>query len=517
MIETWDPLRLSPKLNEYLGNARPSVAANGSRLDAHLCASVLGAAQAQFEQALPDLLSDDSLPELAHTFLAVGHLPRARRLVLARIGDFAQSYDGERAVRQRDPEGDFHPWQSFAYMVLVESTAGSWEIPPDGTTLREIARASTDLRVDRGEELGHPLLAASLLFSADDVPAFTFDGARRGTEELLCAAIGAQWVGDFEVCRKFHLTSGIASVVSRYASLRRYRSVATMAVAGQLRVLEAVAVLSRGLADSKGTATLQHLRRALGLSDLFQDHLFYAGHLLEFHNICHASGYDTLPDHYVVSLINDVNLWLSDCLASNRSPHQYRVQLPHYLRALATYLETLGLVVDHESVPSIERHGVPEDFPFRVAEVESRGHPRPPFLEAVLAFEKGMPDLPLRGTFAHFRRTRPESWPRSLHYELLDYGDWLGAELHIEGDDGLWACPFLSGLANVMPAPPGSVGVEYDPDWWGNRGRLRVLYAPGTEARTVAAGLAALVDATEPTLSRIWSAQQKSGQYLREA
>jgi hypothetical protein len=454
---------------------------------------------------MPDLISDDSLPGLAHTFLALGDLPEARTSLLLRIADFVETSGSRARIRQHHPEGDFHPWQSFAYLTLLDPAAGDWTLT-DGTTIREVARGSTDLAVEQAEELGHPLLAASWLFGDADVPPLRFGGTDLNVEEILRHALYAQWFGHFDVCRKFHLTEGIVSITARQTGLGPYRHLAAAALSGQYRVLEATAALTYGLAHRLGDPQLAQLRTSLGLSDLFQDHLFYVGHLLELSNLAAAVGADTPSPLVLEPMINVVNAWLIEHLARGESLRSNVVQVSHYLRGLSHYLARRApawTVADVMAAPAAP-------FPF-AAETAALELPRPLFRSSLDAINRTAPEITLRGSLSHFRRYRPAHWPRPLHYELLDYGDWLGVEVHIESDDCLWARPVLLDLARRMVVPSGADRIEFDPQWWLGRGRLRILFQDESDPARVARGFAELIQASEPALTDAMPAPMTSG------
>jgi hypothetical protein len=502
----WDPLNLDKPLAAYVDEARSAIISDETSLDEQSCMNVLDAGQKLFDRFLPDLISDDTLPVLSHTYLAVGDNPIYHSMLLARIAGFADYYNGQRRIRQHNDEGDFHPWQSFAYIAIVEPESSRLILFPDGTSIRDIAKASTDLAVDQGEELGHALLATSLLFDESNVPKFWFDGAELDVEAALTTALQAQWFGHFNVCRKFHLTEGIISLVARYPSLRRYEGLASGALAGQYSVLDATTVLTKCLFYAEHQQIIEKLRLKLGLSDLFQDHLFYAGHLLEICNLATAAGYSPPPAAVVHALINPVNIWLNSYLSTLPSPRECLVQASHYFRGLKAYLKTTQTHPNNPVVHQALTCVPPQEIPFAADRIDQL-LPRPEFAAAVLAFNSSFQGKSLSGTFSHFRRWRPESWPRPLHYELLDYGGWIGAELHIESDDCLWVKHILCQMASSMCTPSGCERIEFDSGWWGGRGRLRALFPPRVDPVAVSAGLEQLITFSEPIISHLLKQQ----------
>jgi len=125
------------------------------------------------------------------------------------------------------------------------------------------------------------------------------------------------------------------------------------------------------------------------------------------------------------------------------------------------------------------------------------GGPRPRLAEILRRYaELAPPGLEARGGFEHFRRMGPPSWPRAVHYELLDYGVGVGAEIHLESDAMVALQEPLRGLEDPLARHFPDRRVEWDADWWRGRGRLRVLFDDSAPAEDVAAGLRKVIDLT---------------------
>lgn len=502
MEQAWNPIRPGVVAETELSAYQESIAANGAGLDRGSCAEVVDGAAAMVIDSIEDLRSDDSLPFLSHLCLGFGDLPAVRQHLVPRFFDFVQTHEGPGFVAQRDSEGDFHPWQSFAYLSLLRRQIPDCGRSIDADRLRDAAVHSRDLNVDRGEELGHGLLAAALLFSRPAELEFVFAGRAHTFEELLREALHAQWFGDFDVCRKFHLTEGIYAAAFQNPGLSRYRELAAAALDGQEGVLRLVAVLLRAIVEagrtgSSDTGLVTRIRSAAGIGPFFADHLFYAGHLLELDNVVALHGGRRMDRGPVVSMINDMNRLLAPRLQTPREIITYAVQISHYRRALMTFLTDEPPSTSSGTCrPPQRQDGVASFF---VREPPDARHAmRPEFEAALSACRSAVPDLPFRGTFGHFRRAHRAYWPRTLHYELLDYGDWIGAEIHLEGGSAMWARPHLSALAARWGGWPAPGILDWDGQWWNGRGRLRVVFPPGSSPETIARAMAALVDATGP-------------------
>jgi hypothetical protein len=504
MVSSWDPIRPGSVTDADLRGLEPSIAANGAVLDRAAGTEVAGRAAALVGSSIEDLCSDDSLPFLSHLVLGYGDLDVVRSRLLPRFFDFVQTDRGPGHVAQRDAEGDFHPWQSFAYLSLLHRQHPGSRAALDLDRLREVARHSRELNVDRGEELGHCLLAATALFPRPAELRFVFDRRACTFEQLLREALHAQWFGDFEVCRKFHLTEGICAAAFGRPDLGRYRELAGAAFRGQERVLRVLATLLRALTGPAhpggvDAGLVSRLRSAAAIGGFLADHLFYAGHLLELHNVARQNHGPTMDRALIVSMVNDMNALLLRYLRTPEQIITYAVQLCHYRRALMT------LLADEPAAAGTPAAG----RPVRTAELSALFVPEPPDLRREIRPEFGtvlrecrraVPHLPFRGTYGHFRRAHRPQWPRSLHYELLDYGDWIGAEIHVESTAARWARPHLRALAaHRQNWSPGVL--DWDDDWWNGCGRLRIVHPPGSPPADVARAMATLVDLTEDALT----------------
>lgn len=152
---------------------------------------------------------------------------------------------------QADVEGDFRPWQSFAYALLA-GVPRDTVMTPGGDTLSSVIAHSTDLCVDEPEDLGHALVTLGMLPAVDRPAVLRFGGVDTPVELLVGHAIRAHYLGHFWVCHMFHLTEGIVLAVARLPGLQRFAAYPTEFVAGQMRVLKVLAVLLRLLPPAPG-------------------------------------------------------------------------------------------------------------------------------------------------------------------------------------------------------------------------------------------------------------------------
>ena len=88
---------------------------------------------------------------------------------------------------------------------------------------------------------------------------------------------------------------------------------------------------------------------------------------------------------------------------------------------------------------------------------------RPGFVEACEQYSKlALDDFKPRGKLDHFRRIGPPHWPRTLHYEFLDYGQQVGTEIHLEGKEVEHLRTHMRSLKNCISSAFPGRSVEWD-------------------------------------------------------
>jgi hypothetical protein len=491
------------------------------------CTDLLASLMARHIGAIIDR---DSLPSLCHVINGWGNGMYHGLHMTDRMMAFIQRGKGGRPfVLQRDPEGDFHPWQSFAYAVMAGVSA---DVPlgRGGPTLRELAEISRTLNTLDNHELGHLLFALAHLDPNPEGAPFRLTDRFLTPSEVIDAAIDAHHYGSFEVCRKFHLTEGIAAAAALMPGMGRHRAAAQGFISGQLDILF---VLGSMLAEVRaaceaGTPPLSDgllasFRHSLILGDFFENHTFYAGHLIELAGFAAIQGYTVTAAQRaaIAFIINEINATLPH-VAERLSFLDCFLHFGHYRRAITLFGELedanwhgeevgpdrLGrYAVDFDSAPAVRKAHVQKDslgaaLDLGLYQLElPAANPRARFMDVVACYDLVAPaELKPRGGFDHFRRVGPPRWPRAFHYELLDYGDAIGTEIHLESDAVLPMAPLVRGLAPAVAQAVGAAKVEWDPAWWKSRGRLRAVYPDDVQPEDVANGLLAMIRATFGTL-----------------
>lgn len=525
----WWPLDLSERETRASEDFAARMRSAPPALDLEAVRSVSGQLARLMAHHAGDVVERDGLPHLCHLVNGWGDGRFQGRSLLSRMEGFVhRDAAGRPVVLQCDPEGDFHPWQTFAYAVMAGVDPDE-PLPRAGATLRELAKNSRTLNTGKGQELGHLLFALAYLDPDPDGRPFLFGGELRDLSELMDLAVDAHHNATFEVCRKFHLTEGLCAVSTLVPGMEGYREEAQGFLDGQLDmllllgvILEEVRKLAEAGEPEREGSLLYELRETLVIQGYLENHCYYAGHAIELAAFADALGFRIDPEHRgaMAYVLNELNATVPEYL-----PHaaflQCFLHFGHYRRAMTLLPEVerarsegrpLALAdlrrftADFDDQPAWEGRA---DGPSPVARglyslSKPEEGPRPRFDEIVgLYAASAAPGYEPRGKFSHFRRVGPPSWPRAFHYELLDYGEdvGVGAEIHLESDSVLPMAERVRALEERVSRRFPRRRVEWDPRWWKSRGRLRVLFPEGEASpREVAEGLAALIGETRADL-----------------
>lgn len=518
----WWPLELSDRERQACESFGERMRTAPPALDVEKIQSVSAELARIMAQHVGDVIERDGLPHLCHIINGWGNARfRGRRLVEHLQGFIHRDGAGRPLLLQCDPEGDFHPWQTFAYAVMAGVDPDE-TLPGTSTTLRELAKNSRALNTGKGQELGHLLFALSFLDPDPDGRPFHFDGELKTLSELMDIAVDAHHNATFEVCRKFHLTEGLCAVSTLIPGMESYREAAQGFLEGQLDMLlllgtildEAAKLEAAGQRAEEGSL-IQELRETLVMQEYLENHCYYAGHLVELAAFADALGFEILPEHRgaIAFVINELNSIIPEFLPHTTFLRCF-LHFGHYRRAMTLLPEVDRLRAEGRALERSDLTRFTVDFDAQPPYVPAAGPspvekgiyklappeegPRPRFEEIVALYAATAPaGFDPRGKFNHFRRIGPPAWPRAFHYELLDYGKGVGAEIHLESESVAVLGERVRALTERVARRLPGRKVEWDPSWWRSRGRLRV-YFPDDEAspREVAEGVRALIEET---------------------
>lgn len=450
MVERyWWPLENSDGLEQSFEAGVADLADTPAELDGVALARADRLTVATLKSGLPRILARDTLPSLCHLFVGWGDACYEGRHLTEEVRTYVHADGPREFVHQADGEGDFHPWQTFCYLLMGG-------VDPDRkltarSTLRDLARNSRTIHTTAMEDLGHLLFALSHL-GLDDGLAFRFTAAA-GDESLeldvygmISHAVRAHHHGHFDVCRKFHLTEGLCAVAGRMEGLERLRPVAQGFLSGQMDLLVLLhRVLRLASRFDHLTASeaeeLTALRNGLFMGPLFENHLYYIGHLVELACFGMRFGFQLteVQRAAAIACLNECNR-LIERFASGMARAEVLLPFSHYRRGLTLWpsaavgsqepLDAFRADFDAvDALPDAANAASSDAFSFAV----DTEMPSDRFRDVLEAFAHRHPDLPEpKGSIRHFRRLIPPGWDRRLHYEFLDYGDKVGVEIHFE-------------------------------------------------------------------------------------
>lgn len=405
--------------------------------------------------SLPAIYESDHLSVVSHFICGWGN-PRVNGGGLSDvIADHVHYRSLSRPfIFQCHPEGDVHPWQTFAYLLLG-GVAPTQSVGRLSVSFEALARESNRFGTTKAEELGHFLLAISFFDFAEDRSfrvsllddAFDVEGAIK-------RAIHAHYFGDYNVCRKFHLTEGLCAIARR-GPFERYAPVAQSFLLGQLDILVILAAAYAIRPQPGGAAFFDHICRKLAIGDLLVNHFFYVGHLLELLGIAKLLRYEIEPAHRKAAK------YLSEQLSWLGARHLEQFQIPLDIYQLGHFRRGYSLIeVQRPDAPqdwTAMRHLLEEftvdaatEFSERSSRLEVADQegqacsdwcrfdtpepPMVPILEQTASVFNQVNTLGVKalGRHAHFRRIHIEGWPRMVHYEFLADSGGVLVELHVE-------------------------------------------------------------------------------------
>ena len=279
----------------------------------------------------------------------------------------------------------------------------------------------------------------------------------------------------------------------------------------------------RALDDDCLAATL---RDTLALGPMFENHCYYAGHLIELACFARLCGFEPSPEHdqAMIRILNHLNRLIPLTLSLTDFTQCF-LHLGHYRRAATLYgqlhrlraagqplgeVDLAAYTIDFDGFPDAETpagsdpvlDGMLERKVYDLAAPFDDTSPR---LAGVIAEYRRIawPGFAPRGGYKHFRRISPPHWPRTFHYELLEYPDAIGVEIHIENPAMRWMAEHLKDLEEPLRRRFPDWRVSWDPEWWGQLGRIAVLFPNSVPAREVAVAMQGCIAETWPRLDAL--------------
>jgi len=523
----WWPLDLSPReefaFYQFRERMGETVALNASLVEqtARELSLLMG-------RHISDLCDYDSLPHFNHILNGWGNVRIEDKRITDRIERFIhKGPTGLPYIIQCHLEGEVHPWQTLAYAAM----AGVNPDTPIGSTtltIRDIAQHTRQLNTSEGRELGHLLFALTYMDpEMHGGPFFLLEDAC-DLDRLMRRAVEAHHFGTFDVCRKFHLTEGICAVASTIKGFEEYLDAAQGFLEGQLDQLFLLGLILSEANEAieakkqiEPDSLIPELRDQMVLGPFLENHCYYAGHIIELAMFAESFSYAISPEqrNVMAFVVNELNKTLRHYLRFVAF-EQCFLHLGHYRRAmtllhLSEQRERRDAPFSQEELrrytaefeESVERSRVTANTPIDSALLDvyqldtSPSVPRPKFEAIIDAYKKiALPHFEVRGKDDNYRRLGPPWWPRAFHYELIDYREQVGVEIHLESDEVSPFAPTLRSLLERVSTRLSNQGSEWDPAWFEGRGRLRVFFSTDLAPETVATCVLAVINETFPTL-----------------
>ncbi|MCF2856404.1 hypothetical protein L1286_02890 [Pseudoalteromonas sp. SMS1] len=520
-ITPWSPLQLSDECWEIIRQTKNSIEPTQT-LDAALANQVMAISDQLIAENLDSIVERDGLPHLCHVINGWGNLTYQGTPLTDLISGFVHfKKDKQPYIYQCDPEGDFHPWQTFAYSAMAGVPA-TINIAKTGITFADLLNGSTQIMTNKGVELGHMLFALANYYPHISARNFTFydpNGAPQvfDIEQLMVQAVHAHYVGDYTVCRKFHLTEGVLAMVAKVPGLEKFKPYANLFLTSQLEILYVLLSVLRltvklieNPADTQSKQQLDQLRNDMVMSDLIENQVYYAGHVIEVMGFAILDGYqvDDKDVNCAIEIVNTLNKIL------NNSLHQVDFQeaflgLGHYRRSQTLLSQLMAktepdLTAYTANLDNLHTHSTPIDSAWDVIaqglfSVHKVQKERPEkFLDIIAKYNRDADqNWQTRGSFMHFRRIAPRHWPRACHYEFLTLPDAIGVEIHLERDELAFIKPYLiNSVASLRTVIKGYQALDWDEKWNKSRGRLFVSFSDQTHSDVVVNAMRKLIELT---------------------
>ncbi len=476
---------------------------------------------------LQDILDRDSIPNLCHVLNGWGNSKYENGFLVDELNAFIFLKDGKQPfIEQCTTEGDFHPWQSFAYSAMA-GIQGNTLIGSSGYTLSDLMEGSIKINHDEGEELGHLLFALAYYFKGtkDEDFKFQFNNGEFNSDELLNWAIENHFTGSFRVCRKFHLTEGICAMASLNPNFSEYKLVAQKFLEGQVDLIILIAVVLeesiQAIENNKGLdpkSLIHELREQLVILDYLENHIYYAGHIIELASLAQLMGYEiSEAQHNAIKFVMNSLNKIIPVFAPQMSFVDCFLGFGHYRRAITLYsaidrsedkqdwtlLNNYEVDFNKIEAPKFGEEDIKlaskilETHVFKVTDPQEKINP---VLKEIITHYNligNIAEYPLRGKFAHFRRVCPLGWPKSVHFELLDYGENIkkvGIEIHLEGEDVKYIMDHFLELKTFLEQEFDGHQFKIDEKWYNGSGRLFMLFSYDDESEYITKSFIRLIE-----------------------
>lgn len=511
----WKAFELDSKYADIVSKEIDRIAKNDEPLNREVLANTIGILDHLMIKYIDDIVDRDGMPYYCHVINGWGNILHGKNRITDYIEGFVfKAKNGQPRILQYSSEGDFHPWQTFAYLAMNG-------VSPDAKigkfTISDVLKNSNFFNIPTSEshDFGHMMFAYAQFMDTTDLR-FHFKDQELGLREVIEKAIQAHHTGPFTVCRKIHLTEGLIALTQKFDEFKDLRSTNEHFLHGQLEILKVLGTVLSCVNEEKEKETVTYLQDLLKIGPFIENLAFYVGHIVEL---------SVFAVHYGMEIPKEYQVYANFCINRiNELIHIYQDQfefeecflhLGHYRRSI-TLFQTLDFndqkilaeelekfTLDMNNPTPVKDLGIDQEKSFiKTAMYEVKYDP---FFEEVIALSdnKFGEDLRSRGRFPHFRRIIPKGWPRYLHYEYMLEGSEISVELHLESSYSEVLKEHLKQYETELRERFADGNLVSDADWFSGRGYRFGLKFDRQQAskENIVQRMEELIDATSAKLS----------------
>jgi hypothetical protein len=514
----WIPFKLDSRFSESINDSINQIENQQENLDVGSLNETVEILNQLMVNNIHNIIDRDGMPYYCHIINGWGNVVYEGKTIIDYMETFVHlNKKGLPHIRQNSPEGDFHPWQTFAYLAMSgfekEGRIGRHSIIETVKNSNVINLPSTE-----SHDFGHLLFGYAYFLDNPDLE-FTFKDTKLKFGQLLEKAIESHENGPFTVCRKVHLTEGIIATTNKFKEFEHLRKYNEYFLHGQLEILKLLGSLLYFLKTNTGKDTILYLQDLLKVGPYVENLSFYVGHLVELAMFAVHYGM-TIPKEYLLFCNYTINR-MNELIGIYQNDFEFEhcfLHLGHYRRSITLFkdlnfdcqkisseiladftLELNGITAISKSKKLGKRNEFLKTAHYEVTFDDS-------FEELINYSDKLLGnDLKARGRFPHFRRIIPNGWPRFLHYEYLLEENNVLIELHMESG-------FNEALKELLKKNESKLKEMFNPNelhvddkWFGGNGyRIGLKFKQNaTTKEEIAKKMEMLINATSPELNSI--------------
>lgn len=511
----WKAFELDSKHADIIGAEIDKITLESEPLNREVLSNTIGILDHLMIQYIDDIVDRDGMPYYCHVINGWGNVLHGKNRITDYIEGFIfRAKNNKPRILQYSSEGDFHPWQTFAYMAMnglsPTSKIGKFNV-------RDVLENSNVFNIpsDESHDFGHMMFAYAQFMDTTDLR-FHFKNEELGLRQVIEKAIQAHHSGPFTVCRKIHLTEGLIALTRKFDEFKDLRDTNEHFLYGQLEILKVLGAALSFIDNEKEKESVTYLQDLLKIGPFIENLAFYVGHIVELSVFAIYYGME-IPKVYLTYANFCINR-INELIHVYKDDFEFEecfLHLGHYRRAI-TLFKTLDFenqripkeelekfTLDMNNPAPVKDLGITQRKSFvKTAVYEVKYDP---FFEKVISLSDNQfgEDLRSRGRFPHFRRIIPKGWPRYLHYEYMLEGSEISVELHLESSYADELKAYLKKNEADLRGRFKDSELVSDAEWFSGRGYRFGLKFDSKQAskESIVQHMKELIDATSGELS----------------